>query len=479
MPVTLPNLDDRKYADLIEEALAMIPAHAPEWTNHNPSDPGITLVELFAYLTEMLIYRLNRVTVENVIAFLNLIDAGNRTPDRFRDRARLTEEVRKVVLELRKPYRTITPGDFNEAVTKDFSKEVARAFTTVEQKPRFDDREVGFISVFAVPAQRSTVLVKKGEEYGDHSSDLRKPGNIAFRLVSEPGEYIYIGMESPFNAIRFQLAVTASLNKLTFEYFKGGGDAAKPEDSSQWAKLTEMEHRLADLTSNWASSGLVVFEPPGPEVWKQATIYTYTKPMYWVRVSAEKPPTNRADATAFQVDVYSAPVLPPDDASDQSLTKRIKKDLDARRLLATRVSVTGPSYKRATVRGITLHLKPDAREADVLKDAKEELSRFFHPLIGGRDGKGWPFGRAVYLSEIIERLVGLPGVDFVKNVDFKKGERPLQIISPLDGRMYPQTGESINLLRFELVDFRITDSPSDPMFITQVARKPGRRQQDE
>ena len=57
MPLNLPNLDDRDYNSLVQEALALIPAHAPEWTDHNPSDPGITLVELFAYLTEMLIYR--------------------------------------------------------------------------------------------------------------------------------------------------------------------------------------------------------------------------------------------------------------------------------------------------------------------------------------------------------------------------------------------------------------------------------------
>ena len=74
MPVDLPELDDRTYADLVEEALALVPAQAPEWTNHNPSDPGITLIESFAYLTEMLIYRLNRVSDDNLRAFLRLID---------------------------------------------------------------------------------------------------------------------------------------------------------------------------------------------------------------------------------------------------------------------------------------------------------------------------------------------------------------------------------------------------------------------
>src|SRR5258706_14898886 len=112
MPMMLPNLDDRRYEDLVEEALALIPVHAPEWTNHNASDPGITLVELFAYLTEMLIYRLNRITVENRVAFLNLIDAGNRTRDDYRDPNKLKEETRRVIANLRKPARAVTAEDY-------------------------------------------------------------------------------------------------------------------------------------------------------------------------------------------------------------------------------------------------------------------------------------------------------------------------------------------------------------------------------
>jgi predicted phage baseplate assembly protein len=74
MPLTLPNLDDRTFADLMAEARALIPSLAPAWTNHNPSDPGITVLELFAWLTEMLIYRLNRITPANTLAFLRLVN---------------------------------------------------------------------------------------------------------------------------------------------------------------------------------------------------------------------------------------------------------------------------------------------------------------------------------------------------------------------------------------------------------------------
>ena len=61
MPLEVPNLDDRRWADLVDDARALIPRVAPRWTDHNVHDPGITFIELFAWLAEMQIYQLNRV----------------------------------------------------------------------------------------------------------------------------------------------------------------------------------------------------------------------------------------------------------------------------------------------------------------------------------------------------------------------------------------------------------------------------------
>ncbi len=75
-----PKLDDRNFHDIVEEAISMIPRYAPEWTNHNPSDPGITLIELAAWMTDLLIYRLNQVPDKNYVAFLNLLGIKLRAP---------------------------------------------------------------------------------------------------------------------------------------------------------------------------------------------------------------------------------------------------------------------------------------------------------------------------------------------------------------------------------------------------------------
>ena len=74
MPLMSPNLDDLRFQkDLVDEARRRIIRYCPEWTDYNLSDPGITLIELFAYMTEMLVYRLNRVPEKNYLQFLDML----------------------------------------------------------------------------------------------------------------------------------------------------------------------------------------------------------------------------------------------------------------------------------------------------------------------------------------------------------------------------------------------------------------------
>jgi predicted phage baseplate assembly protein len=73
MTLPTPRLDDRTFQDLVDEAKRRIPRLAPEWTDHNVSDPGVALIELFAYMTDQLLYRVNRVPDRHYVKFLELI----------------------------------------------------------------------------------------------------------------------------------------------------------------------------------------------------------------------------------------------------------------------------------------------------------------------------------------------------------------------------------------------------------------------
>ena len=73
MAIAAPNLDDRRFQDLVDDAKRMVMDRCPAWTDHNVSDPGVTLIETFAYVTDQLLYRLNRVPDRLYIKFLELI----------------------------------------------------------------------------------------------------------------------------------------------------------------------------------------------------------------------------------------------------------------------------------------------------------------------------------------------------------------------------------------------------------------------
>ena len=73
MPLDVPKLDDRRFQELLDEAIARAATHNPEWTNFQPSDPGVTILESFAFLVEALLYRANRIPERDRAKFLALL----------------------------------------------------------------------------------------------------------------------------------------------------------------------------------------------------------------------------------------------------------------------------------------------------------------------------------------------------------------------------------------------------------------------
>jgi predicted phage baseplate assembly protein len=73
MPIRPPALDDRRFDDLVAELVARIPAHTPEWTNPRIGDPGRTLIDLFAWLGDALLYRANLIPERQRLVFLRLL----------------------------------------------------------------------------------------------------------------------------------------------------------------------------------------------------------------------------------------------------------------------------------------------------------------------------------------------------------------------------------------------------------------------
>jgi hypothetical protein len=80
MSLPSPNLDDRTWRELVDAARERIQQTCPDWTDLSPHDPGFVVLELFAFLTETMIYRLNRIPEKAYIQFLNLLGISLEPP---------------------------------------------------------------------------------------------------------------------------------------------------------------------------------------------------------------------------------------------------------------------------------------------------------------------------------------------------------------------------------------------------------------
>jgi hypothetical protein len=85
--------------------------------------------------------------------------------------------------------------------------------------------------------------------------------------------------------------------------------------------------------------------------------------------------------------------------------------------LGTRVEVVGPIYIEVTVR-VTVRARPGVSGGKLQQRVRDAIDAFFDPLTGGPDGSGWPFGRDVYRSEVLQVIDETPGIDHVLSLAF-------------------------------------------------------------
>jgi hypothetical protein len=252
MALAPPNLDDRDFERLARDAVALIPRHFPAWTDHNESDPGITLVQLFAFLAEAAIYHLDRIPERSLEHFAALVGVARRDGEAVVDTLR-------------------------------------RAFEAVRARER------------AVLAEEFAGLV------------------------------------------------------------------------------------LAAL----------------PEV---ARAYAVARPAAGDLFSGE---------TIIEVTVLPDAPADPAPAPSPELLARVFALLDERRLITTRVAVVPPAYRGVVVEAEVAAAAGSLDPAALRRRAEDAIRAFLDPLAGGVDGAGWPFGRALFRSELFRVLEGVDGIDHV------------------------------------------------------------------
>lgn len=175
MALPSPNLDDRRFQQFVDDAKRYIQQRAPEWTDHNVSDPGVTLVETVAHMADQIVYRLNRVPEKNHLAFLDLIGITLFPPSAARA---------DVTFWLSAP--------LDEAVRLPIGTEVATTRTESEEAVVFaTERELS-----VVPCELAALVVQhSGAAVIDRTSDLAEGKDLhCFAESPRPGDCLMFGL---------------------------------------------------------------------------------------------------------------------------------------------------------------------------------------------------------------------------------------------------------------------------------------------
>lgn len=271
--IPVPELDDRRWQDLVEEARALIPTYAPEWTDHNPSDVGITLVELFAWLVETLIYRLNRVPDKHYAAFLNLLGIRRDPPTPAQAWVTFTVSPSQTAgRTVPKATRVQTQGSETEAPI---------VFET--------DRDV-----LVLPANLAAALLV-------HKVFLNKYANVSSRFTAPPagGEIVTIAPgQAALLALGFDAptALTLALRIGLFRPFGVDQATGGAQAAVQW-----VYSRAALEPTAWPAIPSVVDETDGLQ--RDGTV-TITPPVDW---AAQAPPSWATTPPSSAADVVTDP----------------------------------------------------------------------------------------------------------------------------------------------------------------------------
>jgi predicted phage baseplate assembly protein len=262
MALPAPILDDRKYQDIVSEARSLIPGYCPEWTDHNLSDPGITFIELFAWMMDTLLYRVNKVPEKSYIRFLELIGI-HLTPAKPA-KADIT-------------FRLSAPQSKNVTIPK--GTEVATVRTETQDALTFStERDM----IITVPKMAASFISRGGTVFHDYMPVLKMRELMdIFQKVPQEHDAFYLGYGENIAGNTMRLVFETSIEgigvdprnpPLAWEYWDG--------DENKWAGI-RME---SDSTGGLNRDGEIILHIP----YSCSSNQVNEKEAFWIRCRVVK-----------------------------------------------------------------------------------------------------------------------------------------------------------------------------------------------
>ncbi|WP_028066668.1 putative baseplate assembly protein [Solirubrobacter soli] len=303
MAIDAPNLDDRSFDQLLEQARSLIPRYTPEWTDHNETDPGIALLQLHAWLAEQMLYRLNQVPERNYRKFLQLIgiDVKPATP----------AQVDVTFTTAKADADAIVPARTQVAATSESGPvvfELPQGLVAIG--PRLAAVQVYDSIAYRDVTTANAVNGQGIDPFGPHARDgsalLLGFDTPAATFTSQPLTlmlYAEQPLARPVVEVALESAPVPPPATLAYEYW----------DGSSWEPLQRQ------LDETWAllrTGRIVVAAPPGRP--RKAVVGTVTANLFWLRLRLIEPAFDRVPrlaqvlpntATALQATTVDEDVL--------------------------------------------------------------------------------------------------------------------------------------------------------------------------
>jgi len=495
MPLPIPNLDNRRFADLVTSLRDQIPGRTTEWTDYNLSDPGMTVLELLCWVGDMVLYRINQIPERTRLNFFKLLLAPPEAVTvevEMEYLPPLTPGAISIPPGIRFIAPAVSPPDLIFETFQSTPLIAASLDSPPFLSPPFgsppEPGKVRFQVRSQVVVENEFLGISNGEPdqifYLREGPVLIDPDNLG----TGPGAYnpnprISVdGVQWQFVVDFLEASTGAASTEFIVEALTRGvrfGDGVKGAIPPAGARISADRYQILQdkqvrvgrdslvrldaipgfpdsnilstrnsraegglyiyPTEEMESTGLTLYSERFRAIAEEDFRDLATRQFNRSQESIPAPPqpsdlVSRAEVVAGKRPAASGTgyedmqgavtviILPQPSSSTETLLQpspdliwRVKRFLDRRRLITTRLFVRGPEYVTTDI-DIRVTAQPGASSQRLKAAIDSRIREFHHPLEGGDQGSGWPLGRSIYRSELFQLVESVEGVDHVRQI---------------------------------------------------------------
>jgi len=388
MPLPISKLFNKNYSEITNDMVESIAKYSEEWTNYNPSDPGITILELLSWISENTLYRMDQVPKKLYFNFVRLAaGVSGKDIDSILSEKGLDQDYRRFLNFL-----------------KDIEDQHLFSIGA-EHQEQLNQR--------SIPKKFIKLFLEKKNLLSPHATIEIKEVNKHWTI--EDLNRIYV----------------LEKNEEMIHIHKKGRNVNVLELKSAILKFFEKEYR-AISGEDFARHAVEATKGEENRVERAITkIFPEEGRVEVIIISSQEDALAWGSKTKADLDVIY-----------QGLIPIVKGYLEERKLIGTLLDVSPPQYTTLKHLKIEIVCPFHVFREELQKRIEDKLRWYFHPILGGPEHKGWPYGRTLTIYEIAQVVKEIEEVEGIKQITIDGGA----IEKPTSGLIYIENKESIEVI---------------------------------